>query len=283
VDDDMGAFSNGRPASAGGTGQAPSWHSAGTQSALARAAGANPLLANPSFAPNVGGGGGSGGRYASFGQQGGGSAPTTGYGALARGGAGGRPEGYWGPKPGAGGGFSQPSSRDVWTPSGTSGFVGKQPKGTGQANKKPKPAAGATKDGSPWAPPLRRVVVAAPAMQAMRAAADAPTPAGLLDTPDFHGASSVPDLAHLDKKAGEDTKDHGGHYVRSSLFAPPAPKNGGPHGAVRRSLPVFKYRSALIDAFANNPVTIVEGETGSGRPRRWRSTCWSTPLRPTRP
>ena len=81
----MGAFSNGRPASAGGTGQAPSWHSAGTQSALARAGGSNPLLANPSFAPNVGGGGGSGGRYASFGQQGGGSAPTTGYGALARG------------------------------------------------------------------------------------------------------------------------------------------------------------------------------------------------------
>lgn len=85
----MGAFSNGRPASAGGTGQAPSWHSSGTQSALARAAGANPLLANPSFAPTAGGGGG--GRYASFGQQGGGAAPTTGYGALARGGAGGRP------------------------------------------------------------------------------------------------------------------------------------------------------------------------------------------------
>jgi hypothetical protein len=84
-------------------------------------------------------------------------------------------------------------------------------------------------------------------MQAMRAAADAPTPAGLVDTPDFHGASSVPDLAHLDKKAGEDTKDHGGHYVRSSLFAPPAPKNGGParcRPAVR--CPVFKYRSALI-------------------------------------
>ena len=269
----MGAFSNGRPASAGGTGQAPSWHSSGTQSALARAAGANPLLANPSFAPMAGGGGG--GRYASFGQQGGGAAPTTGYGALARGGAGGRPEGFWGPKPGAGGnggGFSQPSSRDVWTPSGTSGFVGKQPKGSGSfgaagasSNKKPKPAAGATKDGSPWAPPLRRVVVGAPAMRAMRAAADAPTPAGLLDTPDFHGASSVPDLAHLDKKAGEDQKDHGGHYVRSSLFAPPAPHNGGPHGAVRRSLPVFKYRSALISAFKDNPVTIVEGETGSGK------------------
>ena len=228
----MGAFSNGRPASAGGTGQAPSWHSSGTQSALARAAGANPLLAaNPSFLA-----GGGGGRYASFGQQGGGSAPSTGYGALARGGAGGRPEGYWGPKPGAGGnggGFSQPSSRDVWTPSGTSGFVGKQPKGSGSygaaasPNKKPKPAAGATKDGSPWAPPLRRVVVAAPAMHAMRAAADAPTPPGLLDTPDFHGASSVPDLAHLDKKAGEDTKDHGGHYVRSSLFAPAAPRTEG--------------------------------------------------------
>ena len=53
----MGAFSNGRPASAGGTGQAPSWHSSGTQSALARAAGANPLLAaNPSFLAGGGGG-----------------------------------------------------------------------------------------------------------------------------------------------------------------------------------------------------------------------------------
>ena len=266
MDDDMGAFSNGRPASAGGTGQAPSWHSSGTQSALARAGGANPLLANPRIA------GGGGGGYGALAR--GGAAPTTGYGALAHGGAGGRPEGYWGPKPGAGGnggGFSQPSSRDVWTPSGTSGIVGKQPKGPGSygaaasPNKKPKPVAGATKDGSPWMPPLRRVVVAAPAMRAMRSAADAPTPPGLLDTPDFHGVSSVPDLAHLDKKAGEDTKDHGGHYVRSSLFAPPTPPNGGPHGAVRRSLPVFKYRTALISAFANNPVTIVEGETGSGK------------------
>ena len=34
---------------------------------------------------------------------------------------------------------------------------------------------------------------------------------------------------------------------------------------MRRSLPVFKYRQALIDAFENNPVTIVEGETGSGK------------------
>ena len=58
---------------------------------------------------------------------------------------------------------------------------------------------------------------------------------------------------------------HGGHYTRASLYAPPAPKNGGPHGAIRRSLPVFKHRGALIDAFANNPVTIVEGETGSGK------------------
>ena len=31
------------------------------------------------------------------------------------------------------------------------------------------------------------------------------------------------------------------------------------------SLPVFKYRSALISAFKDNPVTIVEGETGSGK------------------
>ena len=28
---------------------------------------------------------------------------------------------------------------------------------------------------------------------------------------------------------------------------------------------MFKYRQALIDEFENNPVTIVEGETGSGK------------------
>ena len=77
--------------------------------------------------------------------------------------------------------------------------------------------------------------------------------------------SSVPDLAYLDKKAGEVTRDHGGHNTRASLFAPPPPPGGGPHGAVRRSLPVFRHRAALVDAFHNNPVTIVEGETGSGK------------------
>ena len=266
----MGAFSKGRPESAGGTGQPPSWHSSGTQSALAKAGGANPLLvqANPSF------GAGGGARSTSFGQQGAGGAPVTGYGALARGNTlNARPEGYWGAKTGtgAGQGYAQPSKgKDVWTPAGTSGFVGKQPKGAGSGNKsggsgKPKPAAGATKDGSPWAPPLRRVVVNQSAMRAMRLAADAPTPPGLLDNTDFKAASSQPDLHHLDKKFGEAEKDHGGHYVRSSLFAPPAPPNGGPHGKVRRSLPVYQYRTKLIDAFVNNPVTIVEGETGSGK------------------
>ena len=252
----MGAFSKGRPTSAGGTGQPPSWHSSGTNAALAKAGGANPLLlsGNPSFAP----GGGGGHRTTQS------AAPVTGYGALTTG----RPQGYWGPKPGAGsgGGYAQPSKSqgDVWAPTTSSGFVGKQPKNK-SSPAKPKQAAGATKDGSPWAPPLRRVVVNQSAMRAMRAAADAPTPPGLLEVPNFQGASSVPDLAHLDKKAGEERTDHGGHYLRQSLFAPPAPKHDGPHGAVRRSLPVYQYRQKLIDSFSNHPVTIVEGETGSGK------------------
>ena len=106
----------------------------------------------------------------------------------------------------------------------------------------------------------------------MRGALAVPAPPGLIlehaldDT--VKPSGSVPDLTYLDKKAGETQREealHGGHYVRGSLFAPPPPPDGGPHGAVRRSLPVFRHRPALIDAFAKNPVTIVEGETGSGK------------------
>lgn len=33
----------------------------------------------------------------------------------------------------------------------------------------------------------------------------------------------------------------------------------------RESLPVYQYRSQLIDTIANNSVTIVKGETGCGK------------------
>ena len=109
-------------------------------------------------------------------------------------------------------------------------------------------------------------------MRAVRGALAVPAPRLILEhaLDDTVGPSvgSVPDLTYLDKKAGETVREealHGGHYVRGSLFAPPPPPDGGPHGAVRRSLPVFRHRPALIDAFAKNPVTIVEGETGSGK------------------
>ena len=263
--------------SAGGTGYPappprppPSWHSASLNAQLDKMA-TNPLLAGgsaPAHSARPSGGGG----------------PITGYGALAVGGdargyggvggSRGRGDGYWGPKPGAGyggaGGYagSDAGKRkygDVWAPSGAGGTFGKQPKAPKSTSGSPKKVPGATKDGSPWHPPLRRVAVAPPAIRAMRRAAEAPTPPGLLEESAVHGVSSVPDLAYLDKKAGEVTRDHGGHNTRASLFAPPPPPGGGPHGAVRRSLPVFRHRAALVDAFHNNPVTIVEGETGSGK------------------
>ena len=200
----MGAFSNGRPVSAGGTGYPappprppPSWHSASLNAQLDKMA-TNPLLAGgsapaPPARPSGGGG------------------PITGYGALAAGGdargyggvggSRGRGDGYWGPKPGAGygggGGYagSDAGKRkygDVWAPSGAGGTFGKQPKAPKSTSGSPKKVPGATKDGSPWHPPLRRVAVAPPAIRAMRRAAEAPTPPGLLEESAVHGVSSVP-------------------------------------------------------------------------------------------
>ena len=291
----MGAFSNGRPVSAGGSGQPPprpppAWH------AQLEKMQTNPLLSGSQPGLPLRGG--------SSGFGGGSGAPITGYGALATGqsraGLGGasdpRGDGYWGAKPpafirsgGGGGGSSgmygtgspldvnanKRKYSDVWAPSGATGKVGKQPKPPGKSpnsSKPPAKAPGATADGSPWHPPLRRVSVSGEAMRAMRGALAVPAPPGLIlehaldDT--VKPSGSVPDLTYLDKKAGETQREealHGGHYVRGSLFAPPPPPDGGPHGAVRRSLPVFRHRPALIDAFAKNPVTIVEGETGSGK------------------
>ena len=100
----------------------------------------------------------------------------------------------------------------------------------------------------------------------MRRAAEAPTPPGLLEESAVHGVSSVPDLAYLDKKADEVTRDHGGHNTRASLFAPPPPPAGALTAPFAGPPPgVSAHRAALVDAFHNNPVTIVEGETGSGK------------------
>ena len=39
----------------------------------------------------------------------------------------------------------------------------------------------------------------------------------------------------------------------------------GPMGEQRRGLPVFSYREQLLTTIAENRVTVVEGETGSGK------------------
>ncbi|KAH8053103.1 hypothetical protein JL722_9769 [Aureococcus anophagefferens] len=60
-----------------------------------------------------------------------------------------------------------------------------------------------------------------------------------------------------------------GGRASSILTLPPAPPRGDPHGATRRSLPVFEYRQRLLDAAAaltpEAPCLLVEGETGSGK------------------
>ena len=131
----MGAFSNGRPQSAGGTGQL-SWR--GGLSNMASAP--NPLMQGGAFPgapprasqlpppPPVRGYGGGG--YGALAQAGRASSGMGGMGS-------GRGEGYWGPKPGGGGGSigghagdkrKYPGSDDVWKPNDTAGKVGKQPK-----------------------------------------------------------------------------------------------------------------------------------------------------------
>jgi ATP-dependent RNA helicase DHX57 len=117
----------------------------------------------------------------------------------------GRGDGYWGPKPGGfqggGGGDKRkyPGSDDVWRPNDSAGKLGKQPKGPKSPSAKaPAKVAGATKDGSPWHPPLRRVTVARAAVDAMRHACDAELPPGLLDQAEIQKISSVPDLSYLD-------------------------------------------------------------------------------------
>jgi ATP-dependent RNA helicase DHX57 len=303
----MGPFAKGRPVSAGGTGLPPTPPAWRQQQV---AGGANPLMSGASgFGGGGGGGGGSITGYGavaarsagSFGVGGG----SMGLGGGGGGAAAGRPDGYWGAKPagyGGGGMMSDGNNKrkydDVWEPNAAAGMQGKQPKGGG---KPPKGGGkfggggkkagggggggggGATADGSPWHPPLRRVTVAQPALRAMRAAVDAPMPPGLLEESDVHTVSSVPDLAYLDRKAkeagGAGALGGGGHYTRASLYAPPPPHNGGPHGAIRRSLPVFRHRQALIDAFANNPVTIVEGREGGASTQHSRRRTFTLSMR----
>ena len=48
-------------------------------------------------------------------------------------------------------------------------------------------------------------------------------------------------------------------------LTPPPVVHSSPLTSIRESLPVFAYRQTLLDTIAGNPVTVVEGETGSGK------------------
>ena len=52
---------------------------------------------------------------------------------------------------------------------------------------------------------------------------------------------------------------------RPDLNPPPALASGGPMAAQRKSLPVFSFREKLLATIHNNAVTVIEGETGSGK------------------
>ncbi|KAJ1484995.1 hypothetical protein T484DRAFT_1795172, partial [Baffinella frigidus] len=69
-------------------------------------------------------------------------------------------------------------------------------------------------------------------------------------------------------KTGASTTGHqrGARDARAAAVPPPPPlvPGGGPHAEVRRNLPVFKYRGAVLEAL-RAPASLVEGETGSGK------------------
>ena len=51
---------------------------------------------------------------------------------------------------------------------------------------------------------------------------------------------------------------------------PPLLTGGGPLGSVRRALPVYKFRGAVLEAL-REPASLVEGETGSGKTTQVRT------------
>jgi HrpA-like RNA helicase len=79
-------------------------------------------------------------------------------------------------------------------------------------------------------------------------------------------------------------KKQGGKSGRHSfpdLVPPPMINNDngkqndpmGPMGEQRRGLPVYKFKDSLLDTIAKNRVTVVEGETGSGKTTQVPQFC----------
>ncbi|GMH71901.1 hypothetical protein TL16_g05777 [Triparma laevis f. inornata] len=89
-------------------------------------------------------------------------------------------------------------------------------------------------------------------------------------SPDFDNDLKRP---HPDSHNGRKLAAAKAKLVRSStrvrdvpdLSPPPTLVNGGPMREQREGLPVFGFRQKLLDTIRENPVVVVEGETGSGK------------------
>ena len=102
-----------------------------------------------------------------------------------------------------------------------------------------------------WAPPSRRVKLSPAKAKLVRSALD--------------------DLVHIGEKrvqsASEPLREQQQVRRKATPKRPPLPqvlKGGGPMARERAELPVFRSRSAILDAL-RKPVSLVEGQTGCGK------------------
>jgi len=77
--------------------------------------------------------------------------------------------------------------------------------------------------------------------------------------------SPHPDSHNGRKLARQLAADSQGRSDRPDLNPPPCLPSGGPMAEQRKSLPVYSFRDQLLTTIRNNAVTVVEGETGSGK------------------
>ena len=109
-----------------------------------------------------------------------------------------------------------------------------------------------------WRPPTRVVNISAYADRAVRSA--------LVATMHLSRSNDVGDGQGLRSGAARGNQDERSsrRVGRPTLQPPPVLKDGGPLARERENLPAFKHKEELLDALSQ-PVSIVEGETGSGK------------------
>ena len=115
-----------------------------------------------------------------------------------------------------------------------------------------------------WMPPVRRVHISEYAERTMRSALIATAHMASSNDDDTGRANGAP-AGHRHAHASGDRSSRPSQ--RGPRPMPPPPRalvGGGPLGSTREQLPVYGHRLELLDALSH-PVSIVEGETGSGK------------------